>query len=200
MGILGGNWGFLTRGVEDKDILDVMGVFCVDIFITSVSRMRGQELGYLEDLESFWPEICRTGSFLMLWITFFDHKKDTLRVSCWYLYWNCVENGGTWRTLKGPDWRLGGHGHSFYRRWSYLTLRKIPWKCCVYIFIRSVSRMELLGGLWGFLTKDSEDRVILYINESFMFISLLLVCQGWGNWRTLILVEPHDHILDVSWK
>ena len=60
-----------------------------------------------------------------------------------------VKKGGTWRTLRVPDRRLGGQGHPWYHGWPILTLRKIPWKFCVDIFIRSVSRMG--GPSWGYL-------------------------------------------------
>ena len=136
-----------------------------------------------------------------------EPKEDTLKFSCWYLYWKCVKKGGsrrgilggrwgfltihledrvildimddhgrpqgrypeifilipllevcqeggvkkvgTWRTFRVPDLRLRGQAHPWCHRWSCLTLRKIPWKFCVDIFIRSVSRME--GQKGGYL-------------------------------------------------
>ena len=63
------------------------------------------------------------------------------------------------------------------------------------------SRRGVLGGHWGFLTGDMEDRVIPDVMndvhlaqercpENFVPISLLEVCQEggvkkWGTWRTL---------------
>ena len=64
--------------------------FCVDISIRSVSRMGGQEGGYLEDVDGSWPETWRSGSSLTSWMMMFDPKEDTLKVSCWYLYGKCV--------------------------------------------------------------------------------------------------------------
>ena len=71
-----------------------------------------------------------------------------------------VKIGGTWRTLRVPYRRLGGQGLLWCHEWSCLTLRKEPWKFRVDIFIRSVSRIGVLGGRWGFLTRDSVERVI----------------------------------------
>ena len=57
--------------------------------------------------------------------------------------------GGTWRTLRVSDWRLGGHHHSWCHGWSYFIPRKLLWKFCVHIFIRSVSGMGVKkGGTW----------------------------------------------------
>ena len=64
--------------------------FRVDISIRSVSRMGGQEGGYLEDVNGSWPETWRSGSSLTSWMMMFDPKEDTLKVSCWYLYGKCV--------------------------------------------------------------------------------------------------------------
>ena len=107
--------------------------FHVDIFIRSVSRMGGPSWGYLEDIEGSWTETWRTWSSLMSWMILFYPQEDTLKVSCWYLYWKCVKNGG--------------------------------------------SRRGVLGGCWGFLTRDLEDRVILDL---------------------MYLVDPKDHILKIS--
>ena len=60
--------------------------FCVNIFIRSVSRMEGPSWRYLEDVDGSWQKAWMTGSSLMSRITMFDLKKDTLKVSCWYLY------------------------------------------------------------------------------------------------------------------
>ena len=44
-----------------------------------------------------------------------DPKEDTLKVLCSYLLEVCQERGvlyqGTWRTLRVPDFRLGGQAH-----------------------------------------------------------------------------------------
>ena len=69
--------------------------------------------------------------------------------------------------------------------------RKILCKFDVDIFIKIVSRRGVLGGHLRFLIRDLEDRVILDVMEdvflpqrrypeSFMWISLLEVCQEWG--------------------
>ena len=49
---------------------------------------------------------------------------------------------GTWRTIRDPDQRHGGQGQPGCNGWSYFTLKKIPWKFCVDIFIISVSRIK----------------------------------------------------------
>ena len=76
-----------------------------------------------------------------------------------------VKNGGTWRILRVPDWRLGGLDQSWCHWWSYFTPWRLPWKFCVDIFIRSVSGMGVkkggVGGYWWFLTGDMKDMVIL---------------------------------------
>ena len=64
-----------------------------------------------------------------------------------------VKNGGTWRTLRAPDSRLGGQGHPWCHRWSFLTLRKILWKFRVDIFIKSMSG---IGGQEGGYLEDFE--------------------------------------------
>ena len=62
------------------------------------------------------------------------------------------QEGGTWRPLMVSDRRLGGCGLSCGYGWSYFTPRKIPWKFCVDIFIRSVSGMGgQEGGSWRML-------------------------------------------------
>ena len=77
------------------------------------------------------------------------------------------------------------------------TLRKIPWKFCVEISIRNVprrwrSRSGVLGGCWGFLTWDMDDRVIPDVisdvllpqgryPENFVLISQLEVFREGGG-------------------
>ena len=117
-----------------------------------------------------------------------------------------VINGGTCMMLTVPDRRLGGQGHSWCHAGHCLTQRKMPWNICIYIFIRSVSRIggcfqEILGGFWGFLTGYLVGRVILDIMDYFIWpqgrqlgslvsISLLELIQEWGvlnggTWRML---------------
>ena len=55
--------------------------FCVDIFSRSVSGMRGQEGGYLENIEGSWLETWRIWSSLMLWMTFVYPEDHILKVS-----------------------------------------------------------------------------------------------------------------------
>ena len=144
-GVLGGCWGFLTRW-SYFTLKKIPWKFHVDIFNRSVSGMRGQGGGYLDDIESSWPGTWRTGSSLCnIWSCLTLRKEDTLKVSCWYLYGKCVRKGGgqegfTWRTLRVPDRILGGQGHLWCHKWCFFTLRKIPRKFRVDIFMGSVSR------------------------------------------------------------
>ena len=150
LGILGGRWGLLTGDLKDRVILDIMDDlfwpqkrYLENFMMISVLEVcqewGGQEWGYLEDVEGFWPETWRTGSSLMSWMIMFYPKEDTLKVLCWYLYWKYVKNGGTWRTLRVLDRPLGGDGHPWCHGWSYFGPRKIALKFRVDIFIRSVS-------------------------------------------------------------
>ena len=60
-----------------------------------------------------------------------------------------VKKGGTWRTLRVPDRRQWGYGYSWCHEWCFFSLRKIPWKFCVDIFIGSMSgRGGQKGGTW----------------------------------------------------
>ena len=79
----------------------------------------------------------------------------------------CLEWGvlyeSTWRMLRVPDRRLGGHSYPWCHGWSYLTPRKISRKFRVHIFIRSVSRIG--GPSWGYLTSwmtlvDPKDHIL----------------------------------------
>ena len=132
-----------------------------------------------------------------------------------------VLHGGTCRTLKVLEWRLGAKCHMLGHWWSYFTPRKVTWKCCIHIFIRSVSRIGgplrgLFRGQWGLLAGDLEDSVIHYGNdgtilpqgrysESFVFISLLDVSQEWesfwgvlgGHWGFLTWDIDDKVILDI---
>ena len=94
-----------------------------------------------------------------------------------------VKKGETWRMLRVPDWRLGGQCHPWCHGWCCFTLKKIPWKFCVDIFMGSVSGRG--GSRRGYL-EDVEG--------------------SWPEtWRTgsslalwMYLVDPKDHILNVS--
>ena len=92
-------------------------------------------LDIMDDLEERYPEI-----FLLI---------PLLEV--------CQEGGvkkeGTWRTLRVPDHRYGGQGHSWHHGWSWWTPRKIPWNFHVDIFIRSWS--GVVRREWWYL-KDVE--------------------------------------------
>ena len=98
--------------------------------------------------------------------------------------------GGTWRTLKIPT---GDLEHRVICDVIF-NLRKISWKCCVHIFIESVSKrgplleyLEDIEGSW--LQISMRGSLIIVIDdailpqgrypESFMFISLLKVFQEW---------------------
>ena len=127
-------------------------------------------LDYMHEL--VWPKGRYPESFVL--ISLFEVCQE----------WG-VKNGVTWRTLRVPGRRLVGQQHSWCHGWSCLTPMKIPWKFCVDIFIKSVSRMGVLGERWGFLTEDLEDRVILdvmdvldrpqgWYPENFMYLSLFL--------------------------
>ena len=84
-----------------------------------------------------------------------------------------VKKGGTWRTLRVPDQRHGGHSHSWRHEWCFFTPRKIPWKFCVDISIISVSRMG--GGQEGGYLEDVEGsspetwRTWLFLTSWMMF-------------------------------
>ena len=155
-GVFWGHVGFPIGDMEEMVILgvvdnifyprvEILKVF-VDIFIRSAWRREhfkevegGQEGGYFPDIEGSWSKTWRTGSSLMLSIRFVYPKKDTLKILCWYLYLNCVMNGGSrrgriTRTLRDPEQSHGGKGHG----WCFFNLGKIPHKFCVDIFIRSV--------------------------------------------------------------
>ena len=46
-----------------------------------------------------------------------------------------VKKGGTWRTLRIPDWHNGWQSDSWCHDWCSFTLRNISWKFQVHIFI-----------------------------------------------------------------
>ena len=114
MGVLGGHWRFLTGDLDDRVIHNVM-----------------------ED--HVWPQGRYPECFLL--ISLLEVCQE----------WG-VLNGGTWRTLRVPDRILGWQGHSWCHWWCLLTPKKIPWKFCVDIFFRSLSRMGVLNGVtWRML-------------------------------------------------
>ena len=79
-------------------------MFCVDIFIGSVSRMESPLCGYLEDIEVSWQQTWKTGSFFTSWMDLVDPKDHILKVLCWYLYYMCFKNGGPFMRVLGRHW------------------------------------------------------------------------------------------------
>ena len=74
------------------------------------------------------------------------------------------QEGGTWRTLKVPDLRHGGHGCFWRHEWCFLPQGRYPGN---FVLISQLEvRQEggvkkgVLGGRWGFLTWDMEDMVV----------------------------------------
>ena len=134
-----------------------------------------------------------------------DPKEDNLKFSCWYHNWKCVKKGGSRRgyleDIEGSwakTWMTGLFLTSwimfFYPKEDTLKIS------CWYLNGKCVKK-EVLGGHWGFLTGDMDDRIIIDIMndailpqgrypENFMLISLLEVRQEGGvkkgvTWRTL---------------
>ena len=93
-----------------------------------------------------------------------------------------VKKGGTWRTLRVPDWRHGGQGHSGHHEWCSFTLWKIPWKFPVDISIITVSEM---GGQEGGYLEDVEG----FWRKTWR--------SGLSMRLRMYLVDPKDHILKV---
>ena len=104
--------------------------FCVDITIRSVSGRGGQDGGTwwilrVPDRRNGWPG----HSWCHEWCSF------TLRNIPWKF---CVDisigsvsgmggqEGGTWRTLRVPDQRHGGLGHSWHHKWCFLPQGRYP--------------------------------------------------------------------------
>ena len=121
----------------------------VDISIRSVSGMGVQEGAYLEDVEGFWLETYRTGSFLMSGMMFFTQSKIPWKF--------CVDI--LIRSVSGIGGQedIGGHLRFLIRYLEdrvildvmedvFFILKNIPQKFCVYIFIRSVSRRGIQEG------------------------------------------------------
>ena len=134
-----------------------------------------------------------TGSSLNSWIYLIDPKDHILKVSCWWLYWKCVKNGGSFmwvlEDVEGSwqeTWRTG----SALMSWKYLVDPKhdILKVLCWYFDRKCVKNREsfiwVLGGHWGFLSGYLNHMVIFDVMEvlvrtqesyptSFVFICLL---------------------------
>ena len=84
------------------------------------------------------------------------------------------QEGGTWRTLRVPNWRHGGHVCSWCHEWCSFTPRKLTWKFHVDISIRSASGR---GGQEGMYLEDVEGswpetwRTWLFLRSWMMFFS-----------------------------
>ena len=91
MGVLGGNWRFLTADLEDRVIQ-----YDIDDNISPHPRQ--------------YPE-----SFVIISLLYVCQDWEVLY-------------GGTSRTLRVPDWRLGWQGHLWCNWWPCLTPRTLSWK------------------------------------------------------------------------
>ena len=118
----------------------------------------GQDGGNLEDIEGTCPEKWMTGSVLMSWMMFFFAQRKLpwtfgADISIGSVSWRGgVKKGGTWRTMRVPDQRHGWQSHSWCHEWCSFTSRKITWKFCVDISIRSVSGRRVKKGVtWRML-------------------------------------------------
>ena len=97
-----------------------------------------------------------------------------------------VNKGGTWRTLRFPDRRYGGHGHSWCHGWSYFTSRKIHWKFHVDIFIYLQYTLSPLWDMCYPISGPSNytnyyiwkikilQNLLLSVNKSFSFYLIIL--------------------------
>ena len=131
--------------------------------------MGGPSWGYLEDIEGSWPETWRTGSFFTSWMMFFTQRKIPWKfcvdISIRSVSRMGVNKSCTWRTLRVPDQRHGGLGHSWCHEWCFLPQGRYP-ENFVLISLLEVcqegagSRRGVPGGHWGFLIRDMVDRVI----------------------------------------
>ena len=120
------------------------------------------------------------------WCSFTLRKipwKFTVDISIITVSERGVKKGGTWRTLRVPDRRHGGHGHPWCHGWCFFTPSKIPWKIHVDISIITVSER---GGQEGEYLEDVEG-------------SWLEICMT-GSFLTLwmIFVYPKEDTLKVS--
>ena len=117
----------------------------VSISFWSVSRTLSPYWGYLEDGDLSQEETWRSRSSLCHRLPCLTPKEDTLK---------CVKKGGgpSWGYFEDSEgsWQENWRTGSSLMSWNpCLTPRKILWKFCVDIFIKSVSRMG--GPLWGYL-------------------------------------------------
>ena len=94
----------------------------------------------LEDIDGSWPETWRTWIILDLIIvldTWFLTSVQNFCILAWLGV--CQEplvlDGSNSRTLRVPDWRLGGHGHPWHHGSPWGVPRNVLWKLCVIVFI-----------------------------------------------------------------
>ena len=97
-----------------------------------------------------------------------------------------VKKGATWRTLRVPDRRHGGQGHPWYLGWCFFTLRKIPWKFRVSIFIRSVSGMR--GQEGGYLEDVEGSWPETWRTGSSMTLWMYLVAPRILSWKFRVII------------
>ena len=121
---------------------------------------------------------------LLIWSTQARYPENFMLISQLEVHQEGgVKKGGTWRKLRVPDRRHGGHGYSWCHELCFFTLRKIPWKFCVDIFTGSVSGiggqeggdLEAIEGSW---------------QETWR--------TGWSLMLWMTFFDPKDHILKVS--
>ena len=111
-----------------------------DFFVKSVSGRGGQKGGYLVDVGGSWPETWMTGSFLTSKMMFFLARGKCPEKFMLISQWEVCQEGGvkkgyTLRTWRVPDRRHGWQDHSWSHEWCPFSLRNIPWKFQVNIFI-----------------------------------------------------------------
>ena len=156
MGVCGGYWGFLTGDLGDRVIHFVIDdtilpprkipwKFRVYMFIRRVSRMGGPLWGTWRTLRVSDWRFGGQSHPLCHWCHYFTPQKISWKF-CVHIFIRSVSRrgvlyGGTWRTLRVPEQRLGGKGHPWCHEGCCFTLRKIPWKFHVDIFIRISSGM-----------------------------------------------------------
>ena len=113
-----------------------------------------------------------------------------------------VKKGGTWMTLRVPDRRHGGHGHSWCHEWCLFIPRKIPWKFRVDISIRSVSGR---GGQEGGDLEDIEGswleiwRTWSFLTSWMMFFypkeDTLKISCWYLNWKCFLTRDMEDRVI-----
>ena len=141
-GVLGERWGHLTRDMDNRVTPDVLK----DIFYPNECTLKfscwylngkcvrkgGQKGGTWKTLsDPDWRYGWQGHSWCHEWYSF------TLQNIPWnFLLISQLEvcreggvmKGGTCLTLRVPDRRHGGNGHSWCHEWCSFTRRKIPWK------------------------------------------------------------------------